>query len=94
LYKRKVNIGERQLFEEGLKFEAEGEHDEAILRYIRAGKTSKEPHLSRLFIAAAYFRMNKFMVSLQHYTTAMKIISNVKGALYPQHDDFIAHYNR
>ena len=37
LYNRKINIGDRDLFERGLKHEATDENDQAIMCYIRAG---------------------------------------------------------
>ena len=39
LYNRKINIGERDLFERGLKFEAADENEQAITCYIRAGES-------------------------------------------------------
>ena len=38
LYNRKINIGERDLFERGLKFEAADDNEQAITCYVRAGE--------------------------------------------------------
>ena len=37
LYNRKISIGDRDLFERGLKYESVDDNDQAVICYIRAG---------------------------------------------------------
>ena len=48
LYNRKINIGDRDLFERGLKHEATDENEQAIVCYTRAGENTGHAALSSL----------------------------------------------
>ena len=91
---RKINMGDRELFERGMRHEVNNDMDQAIACYVRARKQSKDPQLPRMFLGAACFRRGQHLTSLTHYNSAMQIITNAHGAMYATQDDFVCSFNR
>ena len=91
---RKINMGDRELFERGLRHEMNNDMDQAIACYARARKQSKDPQLPRMFLGAACFRRGQHLTALTHYNSAMQIITNAHGAMYATQDDFVCSFNR
>ena len=58
------------------------------------GKHSNDPHLSRLFLGAIYFKQGLYSLALRQYNTALRMISEIHGSLYSVQDDFCVKYNR
>ena len=94
LFNRKINVGDRDLLERGLRHEYVNELDQAIACYTRARKQSKDPYLPRLFLGAVYFKQELYLTSLKHFSAAVQMISELNGALYSIQDDFCANFNR
>ena len=40
------------------------------------------------------FKQKNFLAALQEFTTVIDFLESSSEALYNEHDDFIAHYNR
>ena len=92
---RKINMGDRELFERGLRHEAAHEDDSAIACYVRARKTSKDPQLPRMFLGAVYFKKELYLAALKQYDAAVWAINESRGGKqYCLQDDFVASYNR
>ena len=91
---RKINMGDRELFERGMRHEMNNDMDQAIACYVRARKQSKDPQLPRMFLGAASFRRGQYLTALTHFNSAMQFIANAHGASYTTQDDFICSFNR
>ena len=94
MHNRKINMGDRELFERGLRHEAANEDDSAIACYVRARKTSKDPQLPRMFLGAVYFKKGLYLAALKQYDAALRTIGESRGMQYSPQDDFVANYNR
>ena len=94
LHERKLNLTENEFYLEGLRLEAEGEFEKAISVYKKVGVHSKEPQVSKIFLALLLYRQKKFMNSLVFLNIAIEMIQYIEPGLYNKYDEFIALYNR
>ena len=94
LHNRKINMGDRDLLERGLRHELNNDIDQAIVCYVRARKQSKDPQLPLMFLGAVHFKKGQYLVALKHFNAAMRIISDTRGAMYVVQDDFVTSFNR
>ena len=94
LHNRKINMGDRDLLERGLRHEMNNDVDQAIVCYVRARKQSKDTQLPLMFLGAVHFKRGQYLVALKHYNAAMRIIAEARGAMYVVQDDFVTSFNR
>ena len=94
LHHRKINMGDRDLLERGLRHEMNNDVDQAIVCYVRARKQSKDPQLPLMFLGAVHFKKGQYLVALKHFNAAMRIIAEARGAMYVVQDDFVTSFNR
>jgi tetratricopeptide (TPR) repeat protein len=91
----KVGVGDKDILEQGLKAELEGNYEVAINMYMRAGLHTSKPHLSKMFLAAIRYQMGKFMQAMDDLTWAVESQDKVKHlSIYSKEEHFIAFYNR
>jgi len=81
----KVSVGDRNLLEQGIRCEKEGEVEKAILFYTRSGLHSLAGHLSKLFLGAIHYRLGKFMAALKYFAEAIEILERIEHT--PQYSD-------
>ena len=94
LQERKFNLTEKEFYMEALRLEAEGEFEKAMSIYKKVGVHSKEPQVSKLFIALLVYKQKKYMNSLGFFNIAIEMIQFIDPGLYNKYDEFIAFYNR
>lgn len=91
---RKINLGEKDMLQRGLKLENQGDFKAAINCYTNAGAHSKDQQISRMLLGNLNYRNGRLMTALKFYTTAIQIIEMKPEALRLPHDQFLAYYNR
>eukprot|EP00597_Dinobryon_sp_UTEXLB2267_P014299 CAMPEP_0170116102 /NCGR_PEP_ID=MMETSP0020_2-20130122/12003_1 /TAXON_ID=98059 /ORGANISM="Dinobryon sp., Strain UTEXLB2267" /LENGTH=1446 /DNA_ID=CAMNT_0010344023 /DNA_START=151 /DNA_END=4491 /DNA_ORIENTATION=- len=89
---RKINTGELDILQKGMKLEKEGDHDAAMVCYTRAGANSKDAQLSKMLLGNLNFKMGKYMAALGFYTKAIKDLSEKQKQV--KLDEFVAFHNR
>lgn len=94
LQERKFNLTEKEFYMEALRLETEGEFEKAISIYRKVGVHSKEPQVSKVFIALLLYKQKQYMNSLNFLNMAIEMIQFIDPGLYNKYDEFIAFYNR
>eukprot|EP01036_Dinobryon_divergens_P037588 gene37588-49210_t len=89
---RKINTGELDILQKGLKLEEKGDINAAITSYTRAGANSKDAQLSKMLLGSLNFRIGKYMTALSFYTKAIKELKEKPTQI--KLDEFVAYHNR
>jgi hypothetical protein len=79
LYNRKINLGERDLLEKGLKSERDGDFKNASICFSRAGSHSKDQHISKILLGNLHYHKGQLMVALKFFTLAIQLLENKLG---------------
>jgi len=91
---RKINLGEKEMLQKGMRVESEGDLIGAVSFYTRAGMHSKDPQIAKMLIGNLHYRSGKTILALGCYTAALQILSNRQSSNRSLLDEFIAHRNR
>lgn len=91
---RKINLGEKEMLQRGIKLESQGDIKAAISCYTNAGAHSKDQQISRMLLGNLHYRTGHLMTALKFYSVAIQIIEMKPEALRLPHDQFLAYYNR
>lgn len=94
LYNRKINLGERDLLEKGLKAEADGDSKSAVVCYTRAGSHSKDQHVSKMLLGHLHYSKGKLMLALKYFSDAIVILTDRLVHSRIVNDEFAAYHNR
>ena len=94
LYNRKINLGERDLLEKGLKAEADGDVKSAVICYTRAGSHSKDQHISKMLLGHLHYNKGKLMLALKYYSDAIILLTDRLVHSRIINDEFAAFHNR